>query len=213
MKRYYIHILIFYFIAPIYIFAQEYNLRDKFAFSMNCSLPKTTNNSAFKTTFNGIGDLDASINYRLNENFELSAGCRYAYFQLNSVIFKENIIGKMENYTPLLSFSWIKPFSDYVFLRTSISGGYNFETTKTSIMRFTYFEESFYFKPSLGLYMFSSENLSFGIIFSYNTWFSEFSNNNIDMSLIPGMNANSYRGNNQTFCVGFGFYSLIKKSE
>ena len=95
MKRNYIHILIFCFISPLSLLAQEYNLRDKFAFSMNCSLPKTTNNSAFKTTFNGIGDLDASVNYRLNENFELSASCRYAYFQLNSVIFKENITGTL----------------------------------------------------------------------------------------------------------------------
>ena len=193
--------------------AQEYNLRDKFAFSMNCSLPKTTNNSAFKTTFNGIGDIEAALHYRLDENFEISASCRYAFFQLNAVIFKENITGKMENYTPLLSVSWNKYFSDYIFLRTSISGGYNFEITKTSLMNAAYFQEAFYFKPSVGLYMFSTENLSFGIIFSYNTWLSEFSNQNIYPTIIPGMNANSYKGNNQTFCVGFGFYSLIRKSE
>jgi len=193
--------------------AQEYNLRDKFAFSMNCSLPKTTNNSAFKTTFNGIGDIEAALHYRLDENFEISASCRYAFFQLNAVIFKENITGKMENYTPLLSVSWNKYFSDYIFLRTSISGGYNFEITKTSLMNAAYFQEAFYFKPSVGLYMFSTENLSFGIIFSYNTWLSEFSNQNIYPTIIPGMNANSYKGNNQTFCVGFGFYSLIRTSE
>ena len=191
------------------LYSQDITFADKLAYSLNINLPKTTNNSSFKSTFNGIIDLDGHIHYKLFDNFEICIGYRYAHFQLNSVIFKDNITGKMENHTPILKMSWNKHLSNIVFLKSSLSVGCNFEITNTNIVNKIYYYNSFYFKPELALYMFSTEYLAFGIVFSYNTWLSEFSNYNIFMSAIPGMNANSYKGYSQTFCVGFGFYSLI----
>ena len=186
-------------------YSQEYKFLDKFSFGMSFKLPKTIQNLIFKKTIYGVGDLDAQFNYKIIPNLEVSLGFKYGYYDVNSVAFQSDIDGQFETHLPFIKLSYIKDVSDRVFLDFGVRTGYNFSSTKTTNCSTTFLQNSFRVEPEFGVYMLSTELLSFGLVVSYNLWFAEFSPQHFCMNSISGMNPAESVGIYQTFCAGFSF--------
>lgn len=162
----------------------------------------------------GIANVDASYQYRIKDKFILGLGYKYGYFDVNSTAFQTDVDGKMENHNPFLKLGWISTISDNLFLSAALNSGYNFGITNISTCdNKNYMQQAWKFEPEIGLYLFSTENLAFGLLFSYNFWFSEFTPDNFCLVNFPGMNKSNSKGIYQTFCAGFGFYTLLPKKD
>ena len=176
---------------------------------MNFKLPKTIENTTFRKTIFGVGDIELNFNFKLAPNFEISLGHKYGYYDINSLAFQENIEGQIEMLNPFLEFSYINSLSNRVFFDIGIKGGYNISFTSSTNCSDRYTQNSYRIEPELGIYMLSSDLLSFGLIFSYNIWFAEFGPEHLCMTSISGMNASESRGFYQTFCAGLGFKTYL----
>ena len=185
--------------------AQENKFLDKFSFGMNFKLPKTIENTTFRKTIYGVGDLEAHFQYKIIPSIEFSLGYKYGYYDVNSLAFQSSIDGQMETHTPFLKLAYVKEISDKLFFDIGIKAGYNFSFTNTTNCRATFSEYAYRIEPEFGVYMFSTDLLSFGLIVSYNFWFAEFGPQHFCMNSISGMNASESVGVYQTFCAGFGF--------
>jgi hypothetical protein len=198
-----LYIFVFLFIGTS--FSQENKFIDKFSFGMSFKLPKTIQNTTFKKTMYGIGDLDAQFNYKLIPNIEFSLGYKYGYYDVNSVAFQSNIDGQFETHLPFIKLSYIKDLSDRMFVDFGVRSGYNFSSTKTTNCSTAFLQNAFRIEPELGVYMLSTDLLSFGLVVSYNIWFNEFSPQHFCVNSISGMNPSESVGIYQTFCAGFSF--------
>ena len=186
-------------------YAQENKFLDKFSFGMSFKLPKTIQNTTFKKTIYGVGDLDAQFNYKLIPNLEFSLGFKYGYYDVNSVAFQSNIDGQFESHLPFVKISWINDINERVFIDFGVRSGYTFSSTKTTNCSTIYKQSAVRLEPELGIYMLSTDLLSFGLVFSYNLWFAEFTPEQFCMTSISGMNPSESVGLYQTFCAGFSF--------
>ncbi len=202
MKKWFTYCFLFLVLAS---YSQENKFLDKFSVGMNFKLPKTVQNTTFRKTIYGVGDLEAHFQYKIIPNIEMSIGYKYGYYDVNSLAFQANIDGQMETHTPFLKLAYVNTISDRIFFDVGVKGGYNFSYTNTTNCSTTYNQNAYRIEPELGLYMLSSDLLSFGLILSYNFWFSEFGPEHFCMSSISGMNALESVGFSQTLCVGFGF--------
>ena len=186
-------------------YSQENKFLDKFSFGMSFKLPKTIQNTIFRKTIYGVGDLDAQFNYKVIPNLEFSLGYKYGYYDVNSVAFQSNIDGQFETHLPFIKLSYINDVSDRIFIDFGVRSGYNFSATKTTNCSTNFLQNAFRVEPELGVYMLSTDLLSFGLVISYNLWFAEFTPQHFCMNSISGMNASESVGIYQTFCAGFSF--------
>ena len=195
----------FVFLFMGFSYSQENKFLDKFSFGMSFKLPKTIQNTIFRKTIYGVGDLDAQFNYKIIPNLEFSLGYKYGYYDVNSVAFQSNIDGQFETHLPFIKLSYINDVSDRIFIDFGVRSGYNFSATKTTNCSTSFLQNAFRVEPELGVYMLSTDLLSFGLVISYNLWFAEFTPQHFCMNSISGMNASESVGIYQTFCAGFSF--------
>ena len=180
---------------------------------MNFKLPKTILNHSFKNMILGVGNIDAQFQYEFFQKIELGLGYKYGYYDVNSLAFQTKVDGKMENHNPFLKIGYNNRIKDNIFMNFSLKGGYNFSCTNINTCNENYLQKSFRIEPEFSVWMYSNENLAFGLLFSYNFWFAEFTPNNFCMSNFPGMNASNSEGVYQVFCAGFGFYTHFPQKQ
>ena len=130
MKHYFTYLLL---TVSSFSFSQQNKFLDKFSLGMNFKLPKTIENTTFRKTIYGVGDIELNFNFKLAPNFEISLGHKYGYYDINSLAFQENIEGQMEMLNPFLEFSYINSLSNRVFFDIGIKGGYNISFTRQPI--------------------------------------------------------------------------------
>tara|TARA_B100000401_G_scaffold404302_1_gene318400 strand:+ start:1145 stop:1780 length:636 start_codon:yes stop_codon:yes gene_type:complete len=202
LRCFFTYLLLFFALT---FYSQQNKFLDKFSVGMNFKLPKTIENTTFRKTIYGVGDIEGHFQYKVIPNFEISLGYKYGYYDLNSLAFQANLDGQMETHTPFLKLAYVNEISEKIFLDIGLKGGYNFSYTNTTNCRFTFSQQAYRIEPEFGVFMYSSDLLSFGLILSYNFWFAEFGPEHFCMSSISGMNASESNGIYQTFCAGLGF--------
>ncbi len=180
-------------------------------------LPTPIGNKAFRRIMNGVTDSDFSYNYRLSSNFTFGAGIKYGLWDIDVNQFSGDAHGKMEILNPFVSFSKVFEEDKQFYVETEFKVGYNMITTKSNLGA-PYKQTGLNFEPKVGFYLKASDMLAFGLNINYNYIQTNFSRNNMDLSLIaidhyPGVNASEEKGATQYFSVGFGFYAFIPNKD
>ena len=201
------------FVITTTLYSQEKRALDNLTLSMNFKLPKTILNHSFKNMLFGVGNIDAQIQYEFFDRIELGIGYKYGYYDVNSLAFTTKVDGQMENHNPFFKIGYINRLNDNTFMNFSLKGGYNYSVTKINTCNDNYLQNSFRIEPEFSIYMFSNENLAFGLIFAYNFWFTEFTPENFCMTSFPGINSSNNKGIYQVFCAGFGFYTHFPQKQ
>ena len=186
---------------------------DQLTFSMNFKLPKTILNPSFKNMIFGVANIDAQLQYEFFDKLEIGVGYKYGYYDVNSLAFQTKVDGQMENHNPFLKIGINNELNERIFMNLSIKGGYNYGFTKINTCNENYLQNSFRLEPEFSIWMYSTENLAFGLLVSYNFWFSEFTPANFCMTNFPGMNPSNSKGIYQVFCAGFGFYTHFPQKQ
>ena len=204
---------LFLFFVSIPVFSQEKKVLDQLTFSMNFKLPKTILNPSFKNMIFGVANIDAQLQYEFFDKLEIGIGYKYGYYDVNSLAFQTKVDGQMENHNPFLKIGINNVLNERIFMNLSIKGGYNYGFTKINTCNENYLQNSFRLEPEFSIWMYSTENLAFGLLVSYNFWFSEFTPANFCMTNFPGMNPSNSKGIYQVFCAGFGFYTHFPQKQ
>jgi hypothetical protein len=194
-------------------YSQNNKVIEHLTFSMNFKLPKTILNHSFKNMIFGVANIDAQLQYEFLEKFELGIGYKYGYYDVNSLAFQTKVNGQMENHNPFVKIGVKNSINENIFMNLCLKGGYNYGFTKINTCNENYLQNSFRLEPEFSIWMYSNENLAFGLLLSYNFWFSEFTPENFCMSNFPGMNPINSDGIYQVFCVGFGFYTHFPQKQ
>ena len=194
-------------------YSQNNKVIEHLTFSMNFKLPKTILNHSFKNMIFGVANIDAQLQYEFLEKFELGIGYKYGYYDVNSLAFQTKVSGQMENHNPFVKIGVKNSINENIFMNLCLKGGYNYGCTKINTRNENYLQNSFRLEPEFSIWMYSNENLAFGLLLSYNFWFSEFTPENFCMSNFPGMNPINSDGIYQVFCVGFGFHTHFPQKQ
>lgn len=180
-------------------------------------LPTPIANKAFRSILNGVTDMDLSYNYRLANNFAFGAGCKYGFWDIDVNSFPSNkVTGKMKIINPFVSVSKVFQQNRQFFIETEFKVGYNTMSTTGSFNSnsFNYNQTGINLEPKVGFYLQTpSELLSFGLTVNYNYIGAGFSEKNLEVNKVPGIEAGTSSNNSQYFSVGFGFYTFLPNKD
>lgn len=180
-------------------------------------LPTPIANRAFRGILNGIADMDLSYNYRLLNNLAFGAGFKYGFWDIDVNSFpSDKVTGKMSILNPFGSVSYVMQQNRQFFIEAGIKVGYNLMNTSGTynVNSFDFDQTGINFEPKIGLYLQTpSELLSFGLTVNYNYIGAGFSERNLEVDKIPGIDAGVSKGSSQYFSVGFGFYTFLPNKD
>jgi hypothetical protein len=180
-------------------------------------LPTPISNKAFRGVLNGVTDMDLSYNYRLTSDFAFGVGFKYGFWDIDVNSFpSDKVTGKMTVLNPFISVSKIFKQNRQFFIETELKFGYNSMNTigTYNVNTFDYNQTGINFEPKIGLYLQTpSELLAFGLTINYNYIGAGFSEQNLEVDKIPGIDAGTNNGNSQYFSVGFGFYTFLPNKD
>ena len=180
-------------------------------FMMDFKLPSPTTNRSFRNYMNGVGDFNGTYMYRMENGLCLGGGFKYMFTEVHSAAFQTTTVGKLEIFNPFLKLGKRTAIGDRVFMEYSVKSGYDFVMTSANTCPDNYIQQTFNIEPQAGIYMYSNENLAFGVTMSYNFLFFEFTPDNLCLDYFPGAVAESSMGFSQIFAVGLGFSAKITK--
>ncbi|MFZ5554039.1 MAG: hypothetical protein ACOZCO_13065 [Bacteroidota bacterium] len=174
-------------------------------------LPTPTGNPSFVKTVNGIADLSISYNYPVLRYFTLGGGFKFTYMQIND--FKTNVKtnANIKTYTPFVRLGFEKFTRPKFFYGIHLKGGYTSMSFFSNICDSLYGEKGgpkdkgLYLEPEFSFYLLGSDNLAFGILFSYDLVFAEYGPDNVCLPNFSGLTADDSKGIYQYLSIGFGF--------
>ncbi len=179
---------------------------------MDFKLPTPLRNRSFKSLMTGLANVDLSYQYQLDNGVCLGGGFKYGYFDVVSPAFTNTkVTGRMEFFNPFVKVAKRNVVNEKAFFEMALNVGYNQIYTKSNQCVDPYVQNGINIEPQLGVYMWSTEYLAFGLIVSYNFIDFEFTPDNLCLDYFPGQTAQSSVGKTQVFGVGFGFFTYIPK--
>ncbi len=177
-------------------------------------LPNPTGNFAFRTLMSGVSDVGLSLNFPLGERLHMGFGVNHNYFSFDDLAIPERTNASMQVLVGTAQLGYTVASSERLMWEFALEGGYNTilissETCEAETGNRMNVTPAFNFKPIIGGYVMSSENLYFGLIVSYNTIFSNFGPNKLCIEQFSGFSNSDYTGNYQMFEIGFGFKTIL----
>ena len=210
MNNIYIHSIFLVILTHFSSFAQK---ESKFYGSLDFKLPTSVTNTSFKGIMGGIADVNGNVTYRVSNRFEAGLGLKYGYFEVNSKAFQTNVTGRIEFLGINGSFLFTTELNENWFFEALFSGGPQKALTTTNLATSKYIQNSFYAQPGIGIYIKSSENLSFGLTSSYTFTTNPFTPKNLNLENFPSLSPETSNGTIGFFSIGFGFKARITKGD
>lgn len=186
----------------------------KFYGSLDFKLPTGVSNTAFRGIMGGVADLNASVVYSIMPKLQAGLGVKYGYFEVSNRSFQHNVTGRLELISPFFKIQYSTPMNDMWFFDAYVqSGPQKGITTTNQRPGSRYHQNSLHIEPGFGIYLKSSDNLSFGLIASYTYTTNKFTPENLNMAHFPSLSDDTSNGSISYFSIGFGFKAKIARSE
>ena len=187
---------------------------NKFYGSMDIKLPTGVSNTSFKGIMGGIMDINGSVVYSILPKFQAGLGFKYGYFEVSNRSFQKSVTGRIEFLSPFVKFQYTTPMNEMWYFDAYIQSGPMEAITTTNLRQNAkYHQNSMQLEPGFGIYLKSSENLSFGMILSYTYTTNKFTPTNLNLAHFPSLSDDTSNGSISYFSVGFGFKAKIARSE
>lgn len=191
----------------------------RFSVRANVSIPKVTSSKAFRTSFLGLYEANASFNVRLFSNFFIGVGYKNALFKSQSYFQQKNLYTKMQVHNGFLRVGYDRFYAEHSFATFALNMGYNFNKYTNLNPKYDSLAHSYpaqysgpYLQPEIGLYFLVEDNFALGAHVGYNYNFSHFDPSlpYLDKWLDYSNISNSW--NTSWINFGFGFYyGLVRK--
>ena len=147
--------------------AQENKYDFKGTLRASCDIPNPTSNAAFRKSFVGVYEINASFNYTIYKGLYLGTTFKNGLFKMpSSKILEINTKAETYNYGGKIGYEHF--LSETILFSFSMNGGRNF-TKYTSVICTNLAENkphqynSTYFEPELNIYFFIEDNIAIGI--------------------------------------------------
>jgi hypothetical protein len=177
-------------------------------------LPTPVANKAFAKTVIGIADVHLSWHYPVFEDFYFGAGFNYVYMQINDFIVNDAINANVQMYVPFGVLGYEKFANDMFSYGFYIRSGYSMmkyfsSSCQTSTGHIQPEQQAFSLEPGAKFSLSSTENLTFGLIFSHHIIFTDYNASLVCLNNFSGMNESDSEGVYQFPSVGFCFTVLL----
>jgi hypothetical protein len=212
------------FFISSFCFSQKIDKQNApFTIRGNIGIPRTISSKMFRTAFNGIFESNLSVNARLFGNFYAGLGYQATYFQNNkflqftyfnnSIPYNTRILGN----GGFIKLGVDKFFSDRGYMSYSINSGVmqckysnvNLDTTSNNKPFGNIIFIAPYVQPEVSVNFMVENNLSFSIMLSYTTLFSNFDAKAPRLNQFEEVRKKSNNYYMSWLNIGFGFSVLI----
>ncbi|MBS1634608.1 MAG: hypothetical protein JST26_01715 [Bacteroidetes bacterium] len=211
--------IIFIFILGTLQAQEEQKILPRFSIRAHIGIPKVTSSRAFRTSFLGLYDCNASVNVRLFSNFHIGVGYKNALMKAQDYFKQKNIYTKMQVHNGFLNIGYDRFYAENSYATFSINAGYSFNKytnvvpKSDTLIRSTppQFTTSF-LEPTIGFYYLVEDNFAIGAHISYTYSMARFDPSIPYMDKWLGYQSYSNNWNMSWLSFGFGFYyGLVRK--
>lgn len=185
----------------------------KFYGSFDFKLPTSVTNTSFKGIMGGLADLNGTVTYRVLPKLEVGIGVKYSYFEVNTKAFQTSVNGQMELFGANASIVYTTEMNETWSFEGFLHAGPQKGISKSNLFSGSYKQNSIFIQPGFGIYVKSSENLSFGLTSGYSITTNGFTPDNLGLDNFPSLSAETSKGSIGYFSIGFGFKARIAKAE
>jgi hypothetical protein len=212
--------VIFFLYACIPLRAQEEQKKlPRFSVRANVGVPKVVSSKAFRTSFLGLYEVNATVNVRLFSNFFIGVGYKNALFKAQSYFQQKNIYTNMQVHNGFMRVGYDRFYAEHSFATFAVNVGYNFNKyTRTSPKYDTLVHPyptqytGLFIQPEIGLYFLVEDNFAIGAHIAYNYNFTRFDPDLPYFDKWLDYTNISNRSNTSWITFGFGFYyGFVKK--
>lgn len=176
-------------------------------------LPSTLSNRSFNRLISGVSDVDLSFHVPLKSDFSLGLAVNHSYMTFNDIAIPEKTDANFQYAAALLSATYTFKPNEKVNIDVALNGGYSLIFIKSQTCKDTGAERlnqsGLIVKPNVGIFIKSTDYLSFGLLVSYTYLNHEFGPDELCLTNFSGFDERDYSGNSTIFSVGFGFKSII----
>lgn len=219
-------LFLFVLLMPLTSMAQteEFPVRESFTpittrFSIEGGfrLPTPTGNKAYKTITRGISDAECLLKIKLHERFYVGAGMKHVYVEIRDFALNDKVNATTQIFNPKAELSYRAPMGDNTFFKLSLAGGYNFLQHRSNYALnagLDYVRQrAINLEPSMGIYMYGSENFAVGLTMGFNMIFEEFTPDVLLQETLSGYSNLDFVGPYNYFSAGFTFIVYLQKNK
>ena len=216
--RYFILIIHIVFLSALQA-QEEQKPLPRFSVRANIGIPKVTSSKAFRTSFLGLYDANASMNVRLFSNFHIGVGYKNALMKAQDYFKQKNIYTKMQVHNGFINIGYDRFYAEHSFATFGINAGYSFNKYTNvvpradSLIRSTppQFTTSF-IEPSISFNFLVEDNFAIGAHIAYTYSLAKFDPSIPYIDKWLGYQSFSNNWNMSWLSFGFGFYyGLVRK--
>jgi len=153
----------------------------RFSVRANMGIPKVTSSTAFRTSFLGLYEVNASVNVRLFSNFFIGVGYMNCLFKSQSYFQQKNLYTKMQVHNGFFRIGYDRFYTERSFATIALNAGYNFNKYTDVNPKYDSLAHPYpaqytggFVQPELGAYLLVEDNFAIGAHIAYNYNFSRF---------------------------------------
>lgn len=198
---------------------QDFSKRLPSSIQFNFKLPTPTFNRAFRGLVNGVSDVNIHAQMPLfKSNVVLGGGFKHSFMQFDDLKSDITTNGKFNFFKGYAKVSYQKFVNERFFYDMGIKAGYGFANISSDLCRdssgvsSTHLDAGLFLEPSVGLYMISEDNLSFGLVLGYTYLQDDFDPAHLCIADVNLIDAGDNVGAYQWFSVGFGASVFIGRN-
>ena len=207
----YLFILLFSFSAFL-LNAQVIN--PKHTFNIELGLPNGFVNKPFKNIMQGLVNVAPYYQYKLNKQFIVGLGVRYAYFAINEFKVPKPTYGGMHSGGIFVKAGWERFHTEHFATEIGLKFGYTqnyFVTDRNDSLGLNPVQvNSTYLEPSFGLILTADERSSYRLVVSYAFQGFGFRPDLIGLETFGGYNPADFNKVTSFLIVGFGYTYYFK---
>ena len=178
-------------------------------------LPNALSNNAYKKVFEGIANIDLSIQQPIFKGFFIAGGIQGQYFDINKFSFPEVSNGDMLTASAFAGIGFEKYISPRLCLSFSERIGYNYYRIKSdnciAAGEGNTTGGSLFNETTAGAYLVGNERMLYGLILSHQLYHFEFGPEMLCRTNFSGLTEVDYTGLSHVFTIGFGFSVILGK--
>ena len=176
-------------------------------------LPVATSTKAFRDINDGVIDIDLVGQYPFESGFMLGIGAKVTYFEINDLALTPEVTeGDNTGWGVYGKVGYEKRTGASSFLEFAMNLGYSSYNYSTRQCEKNSSTDGFFFEPRIGLYLFATEQLAFGIITSYQFVYQDFGQEQLCLETLPRHDDADTEGTIGIFTIGLGFSTGLTKN-
>lgn len=178
-------------------------------------LPNATSNRFYKKVSRGISDAGLSVNYKISSGLNVGVGFRHSFFEISQFKISEKLDAQTHLIIPYGELSYIKHFTDKVFLDVGLQlGKYTMRSSSNpcrSSGKGIHINSDFFISPNASIYLKGAERLSYSFSLGYAFTQTSYTPATVCLEEFNDFKQSDYVGTLQYFTVGFGVMISIGK--